>query len=107
MGVYSQIFYRILNLYYFYYFFVCVCVYVWRYVQACMYMWAKRPEINPAFLILSPPYFPRQGLSLNPKVCPFQVCTEVASIYMGYGDQIQVPTVAQITSYQLSHLHSP
>ena len=42
-----------------------------------------------------------------PQTLRFQVCTEVPSIYMGYGDQIQVPTVAQITSYQLSHPHSP
>lgn len=42
-----------------------------------------------------------------PQTLRFQVCTEVASIYMVYGDQIQVLTVAQITSYQLSHLHSP
>lgn len=42
-----------------------------------------------------------------PPTLRLKVCTEVASIYKGNGDQIQVPAVAQITSYQLSHLYSP
>lgn len=42
-----------------------------------------------------------------PQTLRLKVCTEVASIYMGNGDQIQDPEVAQITSYQLSHLYRP